>query len=134
MSKNEPHIANKGLAKIRKGLERERFFLEAAIDAMLLSDIQGNILLANKAFSKLTGHKRRNLAGTPFSRYFIQGTQVEELFKERPGPQSDREGIFTILDHQSRNTEVKVRISPAINDDGEVTGVFITLRDLSGQK
>jgi PAS domain S-box-containing protein len=133
MSRSDPAL-NKGTARTRKGLERERFFLEAVMDAMLLSDNEGNILLANKAFSRLSGHKRRYMAGTPVSRYFVQGEQVGEFLREKPGQPTEREECFTLLDSASRSREIRMRLSPSVSDDGEVSGAFITIRDLSGQK
>jgi PAS domain S-box-containing protein len=131
MEKNDPNILSKTAAYIRKSLERERTFLEALMDAAVLVDRDCNILLANKTFSRLSGQKRRSLAGSPVGRYFMESSRIEEILHNCVREQAEQEANFTILSAEGVATQVKVKITPLLYGREGQDGLLISCRDLS---
>jgi PAS domain S-box-containing protein len=131
MNKGDSHTLSRVLA-LRRKLERERSFLEASLDAAVLADHEGVILLANKLFSQLTGHTRRHLYGAPIGRFFLETTEAESLFRSCLENQADQLARFTILTNASEATEVKIRITPVMFGHEGGNGAVITIRDISG--
>src|SRR5205085_2878971 len=92
------------------------------------------ILLANKQFSQLTGHTRRHLAGNPFSRFLLETTEAEHLYRSCIANQSVQDARFTVLTGISGTKEIKIRITPLMYGASGSNGAVISVRDLSGQR
>jgi PAS domain S-box-containing protein len=131
-------VANIGKAKAeQKEAEEDRMRLAAAIDqaseAVVITDVEGNIQYVNPAFVKLTGYSREEAIGQN-PRILKSGTQ-DQAFYEKMWKTILQGGVWR--DHLvSRKKDgslfsEEVTISPVKNNEGQISNFVAVKRDVS---
>jgi PAS domain S-box-containing protein len=114
--------------------EYNRGLIEANVDALMTTDLQGTITDANRRVEELTGRPWTQLIGTPLKDCFSDPARAEEAIRR------------VLVEHRLTNFEAALRaadgraVTVAFNAatfrgrDDRVRGVIATARDVSEQK
>ncbi|PPC85851.1 MAG: two-component system response regulator [Methylotenera sp.] len=133
-----PTIFNDALYKDKI---RAEIALNSISDAVICTDIYGNIDYLNIAAEKITGWSREEAAGHPFSHVFqiIDGTSRQPI----PSPvnlvlQSNQTmGLAAdtvLIRRDGSEIEIADSASPILDWDGKLTGVVVVFHDVSVAK
>lgn len=113
------------LESCRKQLEDYEAVLESSFDGILITDGQGNVLMVNQAYERLTGIKIEE----------IMGKNMREMLNPTYMPNSvvlmvlDKKTTVTIP-HFTRNARsIMVTGNPVFNEKGEIYRVITNVRD-----
>jgi diguanylate cyclase (GGDEF)-like protein/PAS domain S-box-containing protein len=120
---------------------RAEIALNSISDAVIYTDINGNIEYLNIAAEKITGWSREEASGHPISRVFhvINGRTREptqnpiELVLQTKRPMGLAEDAVLIT-RDGNEIEIADSTSPIQDADGEVTGAVIVFNDVSVSK
>ncbi len=120
---------------------RAEIALNSISDAVIYTDINGNIEYLNIAAEKITGWSREEASGHPISRVFhvINGRTREptqnpiELVLQTKRPMGLAEDAVLIT-RDGNEIEIADSTSPIQGADGEVTGAVIVFNDVSASK
>ena len=120
---------------------RAEIALNSISDAVIYTDINGNIEYLNMAAEKITGWSREEASGHPISRVFhvINGRTREptqnpvELVLQTKMPMGLAEDAVLIA-RDGTEIEIADSTSPIQDTDGEVTGAVIVFNDVSASK
>ena len=120
---------------------RAEIALNSISDAVIYTDINGNIEYLNIAAEKITGWTREEASGHPISRVFhvINGRTREttqnpvELVLQTKMPMGLAEDAVLIA-RDGTEIEIADSTSPIQDNDGEVTGAVIVFNDVSASK
>nr|HEX4318776.1 ATP-binding protein [Kofleriaceae bacterium] len=106
--------------------------IEAMVDALLVVDIDGKIVLANSAAAALTGLPRDQLKSVPVSTILVDDTSgLRTVVRQRiaDGDVLRREESWLVHKDGSR-IPVSVTGSPVVADNGDLQGIVIVARDV----
>ncbi len=120
------HEQNELLRRLEKELKNFRTTFENSLDAILVVDTNGSILLANPAVGHY-GYVPEELIGKNV-REFIQN---DDVFKDG---EIHRSAEIQIRDKYGGYRWVQAVASAVKDDRGEVTGAVVILRDISDKK
>ncbi len=111
-----------------------RNLIESSIDPLVTISAKGKIMDVNQATEKVTGCARGELVGTDFSDYFTEPDKAREGYQK-----VFADGFVTdyplAIRHKSGNvTEVIYNASVYRDEQGQVQGVFASVRDFTEQR
>ncbi len=111
-----------------------RSLIESNIDALMTTDVVGNITDVNQQMAALTGMSREELIGSPFKDFFTEPRLAEEGIRRvlREGKVTNYE--LTALSRDGRMTVVSYNASTFRDANGRLQGVFAAARDITEQK
>ncbi len=107
----------------------ERSLVEASLDPLIVTDIQGRIVDVNKAMTDLIGIDRDNHLGLDFFDFFTEPSKVKEIHKDIITKGSVLDYPLTIK-HQ-KLTDVLFNGSAYKDDDGNVLGAVVVVKNLT---
>ncbi|MFZ6655962.1 PAS domain S-box protein [Undibacterium sp. TJN19] len=111
-----------------------RSLIEANIDALISTDMNGIISDVNHQMEALTGRTREELIGAPFKNYFTDAEEAELAIKRAltSGKVSNYE--LTALAKDGKETLVSYSASTIYDRDRKLQGVFSSARDVTEYK
>ncbi len=124
--------------RLAEQLEATQFYtrslIESNIDALMTTDVVGNITDVNQQMAALTGASREQLIGSPFKDYFTDPPLAEEGIRRvlREGKVTNYE--LTVLSRDGNTTVVSYNASTFRDANGRLQGVFAAARDITEQK
>jgi len=122
--------------QLRQSEENYRGLFENATEAILVHDLDGKIIEANRACEKLTGHTRAEMAGMSIGRFLPgQGLKtVREMVKRQLDGEA-AEGPLELRLTKRDGTEAIVELVPSLITRGEQPiGVHAIVRDVTEQR
>jgi len=120
--------------KVRESERKYRELFEFSMDAILLTDMDGNILEANNAVEKLFGYTREELKKINFTELYVDPEDRKKLMKEL-----EEKGFF-------KNYEVKYRRKDGLivyclesavllkDESGRIVGCHKVIKDITERK
>jgi PAS domain S-box-containing protein len=121
--------------------EQLRVTLESIGDAVIATDLHGNVTLINSVAQRLSGWTQQDAVGRPLTEVFDIRNDQTGLPAENPGVQVLREGVvFGLANHSvlvSRDGTVRPiddSAAPILDRDGALTGVVLVFRDVTEQR
>jgi PAS domain S-box-containing protein len=129
---------SRDLSELKESEARYRGLLEAAPDAMVISNAQGRIVLVNAATERQFGYRRDELVGQPVE--LLVPDRLREIhpkhrkeYAAHPGTRSTREGMeLSALRKDGSEFPVEIMLSPLETAEG--TLVTAAIRDISARK
>ena len=117
-----------------KAISHLAAIVQSSEDAIIGTDLAGNIATWNRGAEKLLGYAAAEVAGTSLARLFPCAGQASEILD--PGMRGAvsrlEEAVF--LHRDGRLVEVSLTVSPIRRATGEITGVATIARDISARK
>ncbi len=127
--------------KIRQ--ERELLFVTLASigEGVIVADLEGKVLLMNRAAERLTGYKLDEVRGKP-TREVVRlldertllpfSDPIERVLETRKG--MNMSGDLLLLSRDGNRVSVAVSVSPIRGEEGKVMGAVLVLRDVTEEK
>lgn len=111
-----------------------RSLIEANIDALITTDMNGVISDVNHQMEELTGCTRDELMGAPFKNYFTDPALAELAMKRalETGKASNCE--LTAIAKDGKKTEISYNASTIYDRERRLQGVFASARDVTEYK
>ncbi|MFZ6707650.1 PAS domain S-box protein [Undibacterium sp. TC9W] len=111
-----------------------RSLIEANIDALITTDLNGIISDVNHQMEEITGCTRDELIGAPFKNYFTEPAAAELAMKRalQTGKVSNFE--LTAIAKDGKETEVSYNASTIYDRERRLQGVFASARDVTEYK
>ncbi len=104
-------------------------------DSLMMVDLKGKIILANKATSDLLGYKADDLVDKPFNSILIKSTNGEDASWQEileKGKISSRDATY--LARKGKSIPVLISASVVKDREGEPAGVVVTAHDMTEYK
>ena len=108
--------------------------IEASRDPLVTISPKGKITDMNEATVNITGVSRKKLTGTDFFDYFTEPQKAREVYQEVFAKGSVADSPLTLRHKDGKLTDVLFNGSVYKDDRGNVLGVVIVARDVTGQK
>jgi two-component system sensor histidine kinase DegS len=122
--------------ELTRSEQRYRSLFENAHDAILLQDLNGNILAANEASAKLTGYDLDSLVGMKVTQFLPE--QALQVARETRKKLLNGETIDSVYDQQmvrKDGVELFLRLSVnLISDNGEPVAFQLIARNVTDEK
>jgi two-component system sensor histidine kinase VicK len=119
--------------ELRKARDWFKSIVEYSPNGICITDVAGNIILANKAAENLTGYSLKELVGKSVKRYYPEGDEYEvDLPTLHKGGQIIRETEFRRKGGGTKPVMVTYRMVDYISDIGEV--IIETYADQTDRK
>jgi len=128
-------------AALKEERKKSKMYLDVAKFLILVLDIQGNILLANRHAAEVLGQPQDNLLGINFIDNFIPPELVDKVHSnyqnivaqiEVDEDLHDIQGNVTcIIDHHKKEHFIRWRSTPITNNEGQVTSVLSSGEDIT---
>ncbi|MFZ6742813.1 PAS domain S-box protein [Undibacterium sp. JH2W] len=111
-----------------------RSLIEANIDALITTDLNGVISDVNHQMEAITGCTREELIGAPFKKYFTEPAAAELAMKRalQTGKVSNCE--LTAIAKDGKETEISYNASTIYDRERRLQGVFASARDVTEYK
>ena len=111
-----------------------RSLIESNVDALMTTDLLGQITDVNQQMESLTGYRREELVGSPFKQHFTDPQRAEEGIRLalREGKVTNWE--LTARGKDGRETIVSCNATAYHDRDGALQGVFAAARDITDRK
>ncbi|MES2040603.1 MAG: PAS domain S-box protein [Pseudomonadota bacterium] len=111
-----------------------RSLIEANIDALITTDMNGVISDVNHQMESITGCTRDELIGAPFKNYFTDPVEAELAMKRalQTGKVSNCE--LTAISKDGKETEISYNASTIYDRERRLQGVFASARDVTEYK
>ncbi|MFA6063548.1 MAG: response regulator [Gallionella sp.] len=120
---------------VQQALREQQFYtrslIESNIDAIMTTDLSGNITDVNKQMEALTGCTRIDLIGSSFRNYFTDPQRAEAGIQRVIIEQKVSDYELTVRAVDGQNTEVSFNAATFYNGDGVLQGVFAAARDVT---
>jgi PAS domain S-box-containing protein len=120
---------------VQQALRDQQFYtrslIESNIDAIMTTDLSGNITDANKQMEVLTGCTRFHMIGSSFKDYFTDPQRAEACVQRVIVEHKVNDYELTVRALDGRDTEVSFNAATFYNQDGELQGVFAAARDVT---
>jgi PAS domain S-box-containing protein len=127
--------ANKQMpSKIEQTSQCVRSLIEASLDPLFTISPEGKITEANKALTKVTGVPRERLIGTDFFDYFNEPVKTHEVYEEVFAKGSVTDSPLKLHSKDGKLPDVLINGSVYKDNEGNVLGAIIVLRDVPEQK
>ncbi|OGM94896.1 hypothetical protein A2524_00370 [Candidatus Wolfebacteria bacterium RIFOXYD12_FULL_48_21] len=116
--------------------EKFKLAVESASDHIIITDIDGHILYANKAAEATTGYSRNEMIG---NRPSLWGRQMKKEFYETMWStiKEQRQPFHAEVTNRRKNGEIyesDMHIAPLLTDKGDARGFVGIERDITAQK
>ena len=123
---------NQELRSTKEYLEN---LLHSTMDAIVTSDMDGNISFVNEGALRMLGYAREEIYGAPSDNFYVGGRDearyVRRLLRENPGVRN----YETELKHRDGSLiPVNMSLSFVHGPDGEVTATLAICKDITEQK
>jgi PAS domain S-box-containing protein len=111
-----------------------RSLIESNVDALVTTDLLGQITDVNQEMEALTGQRRQELVGSPFKEHFTDPERAGEGIRLalREGKVTNWE--LTARGSDGRETIVSCNATAFSDRDGTLQGVFAAARDITDRK
>jgi PAS domain S-box-containing protein len=120
-------------AQLRESEAYNRGLIEASVDGLITVDPAGTITDVNDQMTRISGHTREDLIGTPFRDYFVDSEAatcgVNETFEK--GVVTDY--VLTLARSDGKHLRVSFNASVFKDPSGSVRGIFASARDITEQ-
>ncbi|ACL17561.1 PAS domain S-box protein [Methanosphaerula palustris] len=120
--------------KIQVLSAHNRAMIEANLDPIVSVDRDGLITDVNEATVAITGYPREQLIGSRFNQYFADQIQAEQLFGEVVHSGQIRNRLASMLHADGHRTPALCNAALCRNEDGTISGIFVSLRDITDQE
>ena len=123
--------------KIEELEELQRYnrgLIEASIDPMLTTDIDGIITDVNEQMVRITESSRGELIGTPFKNYFTNPEEAAAGIKKTLADKMVRDYELTLVSRTGKEIQVSYNATIFTGANGYVKGVFAVARDMTEHK
>jgi PAS domain S-box-containing protein len=121
-------------SQIRESQNYNRGLIESNIDALITTDLVGNITDVNKQTEAATGLSREQLIGLPFKNVFTDPARAEDAIRRVIGDNRVMEYELSIRSPTGEQTDVSYNATTFQDIDGRLHGVIATARDVTDQK
>ncbi|MFA6014888.1 MAG: PAS domain-containing protein [Gallionellaceae bacterium] len=123
--------------KTREALYVKEFALNAAANAMLITDVQGRIEWANKAYRQMTGFEFEEISGKNSGELTRSGLHSKEFYAQLWRTILNKDAWVGELlnrrkDHSLYHEEMS--IAPLLDERGEITHFVAVKQDISARK
>lgn len=115
-------------------LKRARRLIEACLDPLVTITTEGKITNMNKALASITGLTREQLTNTDFFDYFTEPQKTRKVYQEIFARGSVSNFPLTLRSKNGQLVHVLFNGSIDKDNDGNVLGAVITVRDITEQK
>jgi diguanylate cyclase (GGDEF)-like protein/PAS domain S-box-containing protein len=136
LTKARALVASAEKAELARDREHARFTLECIGDAVITTDIQGQISYMNKVAEQLTGWKREKAIGQAFMEVFRVVDSNDRTTVNNPAQLAiDADGIVqlaancSLLRTDGSELEIEDSAAPIKDADGQSTGAVVVFRD-----
>ena len=119
---------------LRQANAYNRSLIEASLDPLVTTNIDGKISDVNAAAEKMTGSSREQLIGTAFYDYFPDPIKAKEGYQKVLEEGSVRDYELQISHRSGRITSVLCNASLYEDESGKVLGIFAAARDITERK
>ena len=111
-----------------------RSLIEASIDAIMTTDLQGIITDVNRQMEALTGCTRDELIGAPFKKFFTDPERAEASIKLVLAEGKLTNYELTVHNWDGRQTVISYNATTYFDRDRRLQGVFVAARDVTVSK
>jgi PAS domain S-box-containing protein len=111
-----------------------RSLFESNIDALMTTDLRGNVTDVNKQMEILTGCTRDELIGAPFKKYFTDPGRAEAGIKRVMSERKITNYELTARNRDGWETVVSYNATTLYDRDRKLQGVFAAARDITERK
>jgi len=111
-----------------------RSLIEVSLDPFVTISLEGKITDVNEASIKITGISRTKLIGTDFSDYFTEKEKAKKGYEQVFEKGFVADYPLTIKHIDGKLTDVLYNASVYKDENGNVLGVVIVVRDIAEQK
>lgn len=122
---------------VELALRLKDFALNAAANAVVITDTEGRIEWANKAFSQLSGYELNESTGKLLGELVKSGLQDEAFYKQLWQTIQKREVWKGELLNRRKDRSLyweEMSIAPMVSDNGEITHFVAIKQDISQRK
>jgi len=134
LSETLERTRRRGSDELRRVSLYTRGLIEAGLDPMMITSLEGQITDVNQATEEATGLPRASLIGTDFANYFVVPGQVREGFRQVLDRGQVADYPLAIRHASGKVMEVLCHASVYRDESGEVTGVCGVARDVTERK
>ena len=131
----------RGAAAVVASDERLRVMVSSIGDAVIATDAQGRVTILNTGAQQLTGWKESDALGRPLEDVFIIVNELTRLPAHNPVHKVLQEGVLTglanhtvLVSRDGREIPIDDSAAPIRTADGELTGVVMVFRDITGRR
>ncbi len=111
-----------------------RSLIESNLDALMMTDPQGNISDVNRQMMTLTGRSRDELIGTPSQGHFTDPALAEAAIKRVLTENKVADFELTVRAENGVETDVSFNAATIYDRDHKLQGVFASARDITDRK
>lgn len=111
-----------------------RSLIESNIDALMMTDAQGNISDVNQQMITLTGRTRDELVGAPSKKFFTNPEQADAAIRRVLSESKVSDYELTVRALNGTETVVSYNAATFHGRDGKVQNVFAAARDVTERK
>lgn len=131
-SENELQRRNRKLLRTRNFLQS---ILNSSVDAIIRSDLHGNIIYASPATRNVTGHKQSELEGTKAYRLYGNGKRdAIKIMKELTDKKALRDYELTMKRKDGTFIDISGSFSLVTDENEKIIGTLGIFRDISNRK
>jgi PAS domain S-box-containing protein len=120
---------------VQQALRDQQFYtrslIESNIDAIMTTDLSGNITDANKQMEALTGRLRIHIIGSSFTGYFTDSQRAQACIDRVIIEHKISDYELTVRALNGCDTDVSFNAATFYNRGGELQGVFVAARDVT---
>ncbi len=132
---------NEATAIISEQAEKLRVTLASIGDAVITTDLDGNITNTNAVAESLTGWNNHEAAGKPLDSIFNIVNEVTRQPVENPAAKALKQGIVVglanhaiLIARDGSESPIDDSAAPIRDEEGNVTGVVLIFRDITERK
>ncbi|HEY8932355.1 MAG TPA: PAS domain S-box protein [Rariglobus sp.] len=115
------------------GKTREQSLIDACIDPVVVFSAEGRITAVNKAALWMTGLGRDQLLGGDFCDHVVDPEQFRAMWREVAAGGAVESRSLGVRHRFGQTTELICNVSPRLDDQGNVTEVFLSARNVTRQ-
>lgn len=134
-------MRNAVVAEIYEHRERLRTILASIGDAVVATDIEGNVTFLNPVAQALTGWQLADAVGKPLTKIFnivnentrtpVENPALRALNEERVIGQTHH---AILISNEGSECPIEERAAPIVGESGEILGAVLVFRDISERK
>ena len=120
--------------QIRESQNYNRGLIESNIDALMTTDLVGNISDVNKQTEMLTGLSREQLIGTPFKNFFTDPQKAEDAIRRVLSENKVMDYELTVRSPGGEFVDVSYNATTFQDTEGRLHGIIAAARDITEPK